>query len=671
MATSSITIPAHLYAHTEVNINDNSIRSYSRSYEGNCKVLAVFLSPKGKDGVIQRVDTGRDEFVEKYGLGPMSIYGQPLVNAYASISTGVVSLQCLRITAKNATYANKHVYIQWRILEEANPEYDSVSNPDVPATIKKMQVRFKVVVDDDLRNLSDLVDHVTAPTLTPEDESAGWQSERFISVACTGRGTWGNNVHFRIANHPRADKGNIFKNYAVSVFESTTLKETYKATINEEAIINGNSLFIDSVINDEVNGTSNYVVVKTNPDIINTLFESYRANVDPDTELTVNTFDPLLGINKYLASSKSQSWDDFSKIAGAGITNFEIDTETTDIQLNTTLGFALESGSDGDFAYDPANLEKRQIAINDRYADAFNGKIDRNILSKNVCPLDCVFDANFPIGDDLPDRDGVVKHRNVKKALANFITTRHEDCFCFMDLNSDFATKEEAYTYSEDLDLDVNWWTFSIDAYYGKIKDPYSKKIVTVTSTYNLAINYPIHFNKYGGKHIPYAGSKYGVIDRFIPNTVFPVYDEDLDYEHLDKLVDMHVNYAQIDAKGNIIRGSQTTRYPYIGDSLTMSNLTETNNALIILDIKKDAMKMVLDYMYNFNEAADLALFNRDAEQLCAKYADAQVKSISAFFERTDEEAELGILHLYIAVVHKALVKINMIDIDVNRSVES
>ena len=472
MATSSITIPAHLYAHTEVNINDNSIRSYSRSYEGNCKVLAVFLSPKGKDGVIQRVDTGRDECVEKYGLGPMSIYGQPLVNAYASISTGVVSLQCLRITAKNATYANKHVYIQWRILEEANPEYDSVSNPDVPATIKKMQVRFKVVVDDDLRNLSDLVDHVTAPTLTPEDESAGWQSERFISVACTGRGTWGNNVHFRIANHPRADKGNIFKNYAVSVFESTTLKETYKATINEEAIINGNSLFIDSVINDEVNGTSNYVVVKTNPDIINTLFESYRANVDPDTELTVNTFDPLLGINKYLASSKSQSWDDFSKIAGAGITNFEIDTETTDIQLNTTLGFALESGSDGDFAYDPANLEKRQIAINDRYADAFNGKIDRNILSKNVCPLDCVFDANFPIGDDLPDRDGVVKHRNVKKALANFITTRHEDCFCFMDLNSDFATKEEAYTYSEDLDLDVNWWTFSIDAYCGKIKDP-------------------------------------------------------------------------------------------------------------------------------------------------------------------------------------------------------
>lgn len=671
MATSSITIPAHLYAHTEVNINDNSIRSYSRSYEGNCKVLAVFMSPKGKDGVVQRVDTGKDEFVEKFGLGPMSIYGQPLVNAYASASTGVVSLQCLRITAKNATYANKHVYIQWKIAEVANPEHTGNPGDATPATINVMKVRFKVVSDNNLTNLNELVDHVTAPTLSDPDISDGWKSERFISVACVGKGTWGNNIRFRIANHPRADKGNVFKNYAVSVFESTVQKETYKATINEDSIINGNSLFIDSVINDEIHGASDYVVVNTNPTIINTLFEAYKANVDPDTELTSYTFDPLLGINKYLASAKSQSWDDFSKIAGSGITNFEIDTETTDIQLNTTLGFALASGSDGDFEYNPAKLEERRIAINERYADAFAGKIDRNILSKSVCPLDVVFDANFPIGDDLPDEKGVIKHRNVKRALANFITTRHEDCFCFMDLNDDFSTKEEAYTYSEDLDLDVNWWTFSIDAYYGKIKDPYSKKIVTVTSTYNLAINYPIHFANYGGKHIPYAGSKYGIIDRFIPHTVFPVYDEDLDYEHLDKLVDMHVNYAQIDAKGNIIRGSQTTRYPYIGDSLTMSNLTETNNALIILDIKKDATKMVLDYMYNFNEASDLALFNRDAEQLCAKYADAQVKSISAFFERTDEEAELGILHLYIAVVHKALVKINMIDIDVNRSVES
>ena len=670
MATSSITIPAHLYAHTEVNINDNSIRSYSRSYEGNCKVLAVFMSPKGEDGVITRVDTGKDEFVEKFGLGPMSIYGQPLVNAYASASTGVVSLQCLRITAPNATYANKHIFIQWKIAEEANPDHTGEEDDTTPETIKKMYVRFKAVSDNNLTNLDDLVDNVTAPTLSEEDKTAGWKSERFISVACVGRGLWGNNIHFRIANHPRADKGNTYKNYAVSVFESTTMKETYKATINEDAIINGNSLFMDAVINDEIHGKSNYVVVNTNPTIINTLFEAYKANVDPDTELTEYTFDPLLGINKNLASAKSQSWDDFSKVAGAGIVNFVID-ESTELQLNTTLGFALDSGDDGDFKYDPANLEKRRIAIDNRYADAFEGKIDRNILSKAICPLDVVFDANFPIGDDKPNGEGVIEHRNVKRALANFITTRHEDCFCFMDLNTDFATKEEAYTYSEDLDLDVNWWTFSIDAYYGKIKDPYSKKIVTVTSTYNLAINYPIHFANYGGKHIPYAGSKYGIIDRFIPNTVFPVYDEDLDYEHLDKLVDMHVNYAQVDVKGNIIRGSQTTRYPYIGDSLTMSNLTETNNALIILDIKKDATKMVLDYMYNFNEASDLALFNRDAEQLCAKYADAQVKSISAYFERTDEEAELGILHLYIAVVHKALVKINMIDIDVNRSVES
>ena len=58
-------------------------------------------------------------------------------------------------------------------------------------------------------------------------------------------------------------------------------------------------------------------------------------------------------------------------------------------------------------------------------------------------------------------------------------------------------------------------------------------------------------------------------------------------------------------------------------------------------------------------------------EAVTDKYAAAQVKSISAQFTRTDEEAELGVLHLYIAVQHKALVKYIQIDIDVNRNVNA
>ena len=667
MATA-ITLPAHLYAHTEVNVNDNTIRTYARTYEGNCKVLAVFISPKGIDNKLVTVQTGVDEFVEKFGFGPYSIYGQPYLNAYAAVNTGVVTLQCLRLTAENAAYANKHVYIQYKVDERTRKvtttNSETGEETETDEKYRVLMIRFKAVSSKNLTDLKKLTSEETLKGIEPEPEDDTWTQERLISVACRGRGSWGDNIHFRISNHPRADKGNVFKNYFATVFEGTNLKEQYKTTINDNSIISGNSLFMDSVISDALSGgESQLVVTDTNPDILPTLFELYRTEVDPDTEIDENSFDPLLGINKHIANSRSQSYSTFEDAADCAITGVEISSPTGYIQLNTTLGFALENGDDGDFKVGSPN---RDSALRKRYWQAFKGEIDRNILSKNVCPLDCVFDADFPIGDDKTDAT-----LNVKRALAQFVTTRHEDCFCFMDLNTDFDDKAHTYQYSEDLDLDVNWWTFSIDAYYGKLKDPYSKRIITASSTYNLSINYPLHFNKYGGKHIPYAGSKYGIIDRFIPGSVFPVYDEDLDSDHLDKLVDMHVNYAQIDAKQNIIRGSQTTRYPNIGDALTMSNLTETNNALIILDIKKDAIKLVLDYSYNFNEAADLALFNRDAEQLVQKYAAAQVKAISAHFERTDEEAELGILHLYITVVHKALVKINMIDIDVNRAVET
>ena len=58
---NTVVLPAHLYAHTETRINDNSIRTYSRSNDGNCKVLAVLMSPKGRDGVITTIN-GLEEF---------------------------------------------------------------------------------------------------------------------------------------------------------------------------------------------------------------------------------------------------------------------------------------------------------------------------------------------------------------------------------------------------------------------------------------------------------------------------------------------------------------------------------------------------------------------------------------------------------------------------------
>ena len=922
MAITSVNLPAHLYSHTEVKVNDNTIRTYARTASDNCKILAVFTSPKGIDRKMTTIDGGLSEFDKTFGVGPFSTYGQPLLNARAAADTGLVTLQCMRLTAPDSTYANNVIWAQYRVAmkhvktkvlkesakkdlskiyyteddydqidkyvnvlqvryvqspgkyvtdrDDLNEDFDKYTKLDnkalntlrekqqaEPSDSKSMLLPIPELIDTGLETLhtpttdadktskellqdelwetylyyadpdeyakyaknpseyttqvdahetylkmvkeqlkaaatafyndkeykDDLVitgytlnedaapaeidgeaynglseelqkfytkneaEHDTntytrntgvsstekpvlastatvdeyklfteavkalytaktevktsADTKKQNDIAAkvdadiikySWQQIPFMAIISTGRGIYGDALGVRLSNHPRADKSNIYKNYYFRVFEgSTSIEGPTRVTLTEESISGTQSFFIEEVVNGINDNGARNVRVNVNKSALPTLFNAYMASAAPaGSSITQDSFDPILGINKIKAGSRSQNWDKFAEAttADVALTNFEIvdyDMSDEDIQFNRTLGIPLTNGSDGAFALSNPDRDKY---IRAAYYDAFTGETDPDILSKTKFPLDAVFDAAFPFGYIMSasDPNRPKYQRSIKCALANLVEQRYEDCFCFLDLGTDktsvtgsmeydandgFTTKEQAYDYADELNDAAKWWTYSIDAYYGKIRDPYNKKIVTVSSTYNLIVNYPKLWKAHGGKHIPYAGSKYGVIDQFIPGTVFPTFDVDLDAAILDNMVDQHVNYAQIDAKGNIIRGSQTTRYPEIGDALTISNLSEINNALIILDIKKDAIKLVADYAYNFNEASDISRFNQDASRIVTKYASAQVRSISASFSRTDEEAELGILHLYITVVHKALVKINLIDIDVNRAVNT
>jgi hypothetical protein len=288
------------------------------------------------------------------------------------------------------------------------------------------------------------------------------------------------------------------------------------------------------------------------------------------------------------------------------------------------------------------------------------------IRSKNKTEIDFFLDANYSY--------------DTKVAICNWVNTdRPEQFVVYLDAGTSetLVSKSDAYTWVQAFDEVTNgnenkrYWYFSIDAYYGKIRDPYNYKIVEVTSTYNLARNLVAHWQANGGKHIPYAGSLYAVIDSYLPKSVFPIMDEGLDSEHMDRFIEEHVNYAQVNSRGDMIRATQSTRYPILGDAFTLSNLTELNNVHVVLDIKKDVEHVLELFAYQFNETSDLRKFNTIvSSSILPKYSAAQVKSISAQFDRTSEEAEYGILHLYIEVVHKNLVKIVMVDIDVNRNTD-
>jgi hypothetical protein len=633
-----------MYMHVETQINDNTIRTYSNAKSGLVNMLAVFISPKGIDGKVTTISGGSSEFTSIFGDGPFSVYGQPFLNAKAAASTDAAILQCIRVTAPDATYANRHIYVRYRVV----PADDDAGTP------ASMEVMFIPKSTEGLTSTDQLL---TKAPAVEKDLEGGWKEMRLLSVVSKGRGTYGNNYRMRISNNYRSDKVSAYKNYYYTLFENTTQLDSRRVCMYSDAIISGVNYYLESSIND-VNTGSDDIIMDINEAALTTIYYEYKMNVDPDTTLTEQTFDMLLGINKNLASSTNYSSfsDVTNDVSGdAHIANYSIvsDADLGTIELNSVLGFALDGGSDGCFA---VGAEGRDEAINDAYKRAFNGEIDRNIMSKYRCPIDVALDANYPI--------------DVKIAMANLNDTRKEDHITYFDLGLDISSLSDPYSISEELDMYASHWTYSIDAYYGKIKDPYNLKIVEVTSTYNLAKKLPALWKTSGGKHIPYAGD-YGEIDSYIKDSIYPVYDDSIDSKYLVKLKDAHLNYAQIEAKGRIIRANQDTRYPEIGTSLTVSNLTELNNCHVILDIKKDAEAIAAEFLYHFNETSDLATFNIRLDTLTSKYSAAQVKKISAKPSRTDEEAELGILHLYIEVVHKALVKIVQIDIDVNRGVDS
>lgn len=617
MPRSTQIIPEHQYPHQMVVINDNTqVTETPSSDSSNTRMLFVFASPKGEDGKVKTIETGLAGFLEEYGTGPFSLYGQPLLNAYNAAASGACTLHCLRVSAPDAAYSVANIVAQYKIDD----------------TTRDMTVRFVVQPADaplaDLDNLDECYTALTEPT---ED---GYTEVKLFSVAYIGKGSYGDNFRIRISSNTASDKENSYKNYVFEVYVNDgglVKKEEFLGCFNEDAIVSDVSQFIDAVVNEPDSGSEKIQIV-TYMDGFNAIVDAYNAEHE-DSIFTINDFDVLLGINKYTKQA---------------IEGYSIDTISAGVvALNSLSGVPLSGGSDGSLAATVDSVT-RQAALETAYLNAYSGATDVAIKSKNKFPTNIILDANFSI--------------EVKKQIAALASER-TDCVAILDCGTGITTKQSVLDYvMTNLDTNVVNRVHAIEGYAGKIKDPYSKKIVTVTGTYGLAADYPIHFQTYEGKHIPLAGNNYGVLSGYVKNSIYPIFDEDIDSDIMDELVDNRINFARVNANQDVIRATQTTRQDMV------SNLSELSNVFILLDIKRDCERMCTRFEFNFSEAADIARFNAIARDLLGGYSNAQVRSISAYFDKNTWEAERGILHLYVEFVHKDLVKTKIIEIDVNRS---
>lgn len=633
-------IPQNSFPTEETYVNDNTIVTplYNDTSSNLVSFLFVVSSPKGKDGVMQVIN-GQQEFVDKIGIGPFSLYGQPLLTAYAVASTGNASINILRVADADARYSNATLCALYRINEETGA----------------MEVKFHVETSDALASLDNIEDAYTAADAPVE----GWTEVKLFTVAALGRGKYGNNYQIRLSSLKTSDRENDFKNYTFEVYEagkSIDQKESFHVCFSENALVGETSYYADSRIMDPVTG-SEYIKFVSYPEGFQELVNVYAGVVKTHNEtegnaavttFTIDDIDIFGGMDKYTKNKMALY---------SVITDVETDAEIVNpFGVDSYPDIILGGGNDGklDEAYDYTNQKDaqgnpitRESLLTELYEKAFSGELDPMIKSKNKFPTSIIPDCNYPA---------------TVKNLIHALNDTRGDSIALFDAGTSILTHASVAETCKTLFGNFVGTYESVDAYCGKIRDPYNKKVVTVTSTYALCLLYASQFRTMNGKHMPLADNEFGnLYDVFIENTVYPVFDEDIHANEMNELVDERINFARMDANMAVKRATQTTR------QVQLSMLSELNNCFILKDVKRAMERMCATKRYQFSEADDIVRFNKDAEQVASKF-NGQVRSITAAFGQNDYEAEMSIVHLYVTIVNKNIVKTTIIEIDVNRA---
>ena len=156
MPRSGQIIPLYLHPHDEVYINDNTVYTdYTADNTGIVRYLCLFPSSKGRDKLMEFNNFSK--WVNEYGYPNYRINGQLPYMPYVLLSTGLTKVYCMRLTAKDATYANI-------ILMVGYQEYEG-----------KLKLKFKVLSAKNLRVIDDLeAAAASQETMTPDEDGYKW-----------------------------------------------------------------------------------------------------------------------------------------------------------------------------------------------------------------------------------------------------------------------------------------------------------------------------------------------------------------------------------------------------------------------------------------------------------------------------------------------------------------
>lgn len=676
MAQTVQIVPKYSFPYVETVINNNSVvdTTVDTGVDTANKLpfISVFVGPKGPDNKLTNIES-LEIFHDVFGYSNHKLYGQPMMMAEALLANGNTNVWCMRITPSDAAYANSVLSLWYK--------------PDVDA--KKFRIKFtaKTIsnlnsdgeVDEELvealanrKELNELgsqLDGAAVDGVYTDDE--GYIQVPLAVFTSTGRGKYGNDLRWRITLNQEYEKEYGIKLYTFEVIDTSNGSSVVGRYIG--SFVTSTAYPEASFINDVIEDSDE----ETLPLMIHAFEENFEAlhaayvefcndmvEADPTLDITVpdmDKFDPLFG--KEIANAKvrvtpSQPFITFTPELTDDVDTGADDyvaadyTATETIILNDVTGNILQNGSDGSI---DASIDatERQKTIDALYIDAFNGKMDKLILSPRRVPATMLFDAGF----SMP----------VKVALTRLALFRN-DCRVMLDVGimesltlKDIEKLESDFTAIDALadEFDpFNVWLISVNLHHYYVKESSTGKRVPVTISYYLASQIPSHWES-AGYHVPFIFDN-ATLTGHVKNSLQPsieAHENDLK----EMLYNSRFNYFEATGENIFERGTQNTF-----DDVN-SDLLDENNVNTLMVLKREIEDEARARHSKFTSPTERSEFEEYIKTKYKSYIGKQVKSLAIKYTQNEFEFNRSLVHLYLDVTFPQLNKGTIVELNVNK----
>lgn len=517
-----------------------------------------------------------EDFQNTFGDPNFARHGQPLLQAQRLINNGAKVL-AKRIVAPDSTLANLIVLAKVKTVSsqktdaDGNPLYitaEGVETTEAEGNTaiinSKCHIEYELNTIEDNKN--DIIDLKESALALADYDGKSAEDEKIYPiclVADNGRGV--SSKKFKITSNGNGSRNKSYTSYIFSVIENSTVVESTLFTLNPDISTATSNLSLSSVAQTYLKQVKVFSFDEVMTEFIAAVKEATGIEDIDNTDI-------LFGKTK----------------KGVALDTFEI---VGDVNLSSTVGLPLRSGSNGSFGNFPLKSEEYTNAL----VEAFNGTFTQDIYDVDNILLDGIIDANYPT--------------DVKKAIEALVEFR-EDAFFFRDLGTSFFNADDILV---EADLVSKSRYIGIYGNSYDVIDEYSKKQITVTACYTLAKYLPKHFSD--RRNSPVAGQLYGFIfDEIVEGTVNYLPKVIPGKNQKEELFAKHVNFISYLDKVATLESEYTTQEEHTGFSYI-------NNTIAVQQVIKAIRVNCPKTRYSFMDQDDLVKYTEDVQVVLDKYA--------------------------------------------------